>query len=116
MPLTRTIPPSEMLVGNAWLGKVPGIGALDSRRRFVVALTHHPYRFGGRVEAALRGGLCRCKGLAWESSDGSAEAGRTPPFPGLDQQGLLPPPPALMAASCRIALSCGRQPLETSVP
>ena len=27
---------------------------------------HHPYRFAGRVEAALRGGFCLCKGAAFD--------------------------------------------------
>ena len=31
---------------------------------FVVALTYHPYLFAGRVETALRGGLCLCWGVA----------------------------------------------------
>ncbi len=37
---------------------------IDSRRRIVVAYLHHPYRFAGRVETVLRGGLCLCEGAA----------------------------------------------------
>ena len=31
----------------------------------MVVLIYHPYLFGGRVETALRGGLCLCRERRW---------------------------------------------------
>ena len=43
----------------------------------MVALIYHPYRFDGRVETALRGGLCLCWGV---TIDQQRQNGRLQPL------------------------------------
>ena len=70
----------------------------------MVALIYHPYRFDGRVETALRGGLCLCWGVAidyqhctWTASISTAALSRT----GRQDQGV---PPALTGSAYRFRL------------
>ena len=83
--------------------------AFDSRLCAMVHSRHHPYRFAGRVETALPGGLCLCMRVAIDNQrlhrrlqsllprpEGytlqvarSAEAGRDPLSSGRHSQGLL---------------------------
>ena len=33
---------------------------IDKQYSLLLSFKHHPYRFAGRAETALRGGLCLC--------------------------------------------------------
>ena len=69
-----------------------------------VTLVYHPYRFDGRVETALRGGLCLCWGVTIDQTTSELTASISTAAPSRTRRQDQGVPPALTGSASRSRL------------